>query len=106
MDITTTTFAVYGQILPILASVGAGLATFALLSGTARIIREKDSQLPSDPEVAQAKYALAFDQLNTGAEVPDPPEAGATGQGSAIYLALGAFEQYQTATQAVKKDKK
>jgi hypothetical protein len=97
MDIGATAFSIYGQIMPLIASAGAGLATFALLSGTAKIKREKPSALPSDPEAAQTKYALALEQLIR--RHADPASARAETQ-SAIYLAAAAFEKYQTPRKA------
>jgi hypothetical protein len=98
MDVGSATFSIYGQLLPILASAGAGLSTLALLAGTAKTKRRKDSQLPADPELRQPKYVLAYDQLveHCSENSSSPSETQ-----SAIHLSITAFEQHKSVSMKV-----
>lgn len=102
MDIGSATFSIYRQLLPILASAGAGLSTLALLAGTAKLKRSKSSALPADPEARQPKYVLAAKQLLEQYEEHNPPPMETQ---SAIHLAITAFEQNRAASTPIKKSK-
>jgi hypothetical protein len=69
-------FVKFGQFIPAVAGAFAGLSAIALFAG-ARIIHVKDprAKFLCDPEAAQPKYLLAFNQLE---ESQDPDLATST----------------------------
>jgi hypothetical protein len=84
----------------VIGAIAAGLAMFALLSGVAKIQRKSlPKEFPADPEALQAKYLLAYRQLQDASE--ESPE-GVKGLLTALkgnpaaYMALEAFGKYQS----------
>jgi hypothetical protein len=60
----TNALGTIGFLLPILASIAAGLATFALLAGVSKMHRKSlPPGFPRDAEAALPKYDMAFRQL-------------------------------------------
>ncbi|MFA6210703.1 MAG: hypothetical protein WCT03_21135 [Candidatus Obscuribacterales bacterium] len=88
----------------VIGAIAAGLAMFALLSGVAKIKRKSVAkEFPADPEALQAKYLLAFRQLQDATK--DSPEGvdgllKALKSNPAAYMALEAFGQYQSKYQS------
>jgi hypothetical protein len=84
----------------VIGAIAAGLAMFALLSGVAKIQRKGlPKEFPADPEAMQAKYLLAYRQLQDASK--ESPE-GVKGLLTALkgnpaaYMALEAFGKYQS----------
>ncbi len=84
----------------VIGAIAAGLAMFALLSGVAKIQRKSlPKEFPADPEALQAKYLLAYRQLQDATK--ESPE-GVKGLLTALkgnpaaYMALEAFGKYQS----------
>jgi hypothetical protein len=84
----------------VIGAIAAGLAMFALLSGVAKIQRKSlPKEFPSDPEALQAKYLLAYRQLQDATkESPEGVKGFLTAlKGNpAAYMALEAFGKYQS----------
>ncbi|MBP9094099.1 hypothetical protein KBI23_23985 [bacterium] len=84
----------------VIGAIAAGLAMFALLSGVAKIQRKSvPKEFPGDPEALQAKYLLAFRQLEDASN--DSPEGvkgllTALKTNPAAYMALEAFGKYKS----------
>lgn len=92
----------------VIGAIAAGLAMFALLSGVAKIKRKSVAkEFPADPEALQAKYLLAFRQLQDASK--DSPEGvdgllKALKNNPAAYMALEAFGKYQSKYQTKQSD--
>ena len=84
----------------VIGAIAAGLAMFALLSGVAKIQRKGlPKEFPGDPEAQQAKYFLAFKQLEDASNASPEGVKGlltALKTNPAAYMALEAFGRYQT----------
>lgn len=83
----------------VIGAIAAGLAMFALLSGVAKIQRKSlPKQFPGDPEALQAKYLLAFRQLEDASNASPEGVKGlltSLKTNPAAYMALEAFGKYQ-----------
>ena len=83
----------------VIGAIAAGLAMIALWSGVAKLkSKSLTKEFPSDPEALQAKYLLAFNQLEDASkESPEgiPPLLQALRANPAAHLALEAFGRYK-----------
>lgn len=84
----------------VIGAIAAGLAMFALLSGVAKLRRKSlPKEFPGDPEALQAKYLLAFRQLEDASNASPKGVPGllqALKANPAAHLALEAFGKYQS----------
>lgn len=88
----------------ILSALAAGLAAFALLSGTAKVSRSQlPENYPADAEAKLDKYVLPFQQLDQAGK-GSPQEIAQLAEQMknqpAAHLGLTAFQKYTSATTA------
>lgn len=91
----------------IIGAIAAGLAMFALLAGVAQVKKKNlPPNFPADADAAQAKYALAFTQLQEALPDSDPDKIDTLVQAlknnPAAVLSLSAFDQYRKHKKPVK----
>jgi hypothetical protein len=92
----------------IIGAIAAGLATLALLAGVAQVKKKNLPQnFPADPDAAQAKYGLAFTQLQEA--LTDSADNDRTDNllqamknNPAAQLSISAFGQYRKSKGAIK----
>lgn len=90
----------------IIGAIAAGLATLALLAGVAQVKKKNLPQnFPADPDAAQAKYGLAFTQLQEAlTDSADKTDnlLQALKNNPAAQLSISAFGQYRKSKGAIK----